>query len=490
MGIKAVIVFDPKAEKQQISGLAEEEALAESRLLFYYATCHVEPSERRSQASLIQGAFEFTKFVKNEKDDKRSSEFKIETDQLLFTVRELDENIYIALVVERAKLNESVTSLILDRLISYYFLLHGSVREQLAQGFALSTTMDDFIPCFVASETITSGVPVSIRYAPVEAHALVAVHSLGLELLSEFRDSGILDFAIMYRGYLVSSSMEPDVLAPLYSYLVMNSSTGEVSNVKLLRPPYGRIGTPAIALGGGSSAFGRSNFFDADNASNGFLFGPTGGGEAVFSPKVFLKGETNTSVSSGYLLAYILNGVMVAVITRESPEYVLSKRIETFLVDNHELNEETLSLLRADFAKHLLNAHVKENFDFVYLNKVSKSLIPFNSSSGKKDFKRGTSFFSSRFVYPFGGGAHAQNSASQTAREQAIDSRIAATVTENPDIASLALKASSDDGWKVFMRKGHEREMKFDFKDPKLPLWKVNADIAHFLKVRFESVVL
>jgi hypothetical protein len=40
------------------------------------------------------------------------------------------------------------------------------------------------------------------------------------------------------------------------------------------------------------------------------------------------------------------------------------------------------------------------------------------------------------------------------------------------------------------MRKGKDREMKFDFKDTKLPLWKVNSDISNFLKVKFESVVL
>ena len=483
MAIKGVIVFDPSAG----ADVSDEEMMAEKRLSFFYSVVPVEPAERKSQASLIQGAMQFSTFVKNS-DNNNDTElfFSIETDYLLYLVRELDSGIFVTLIVERSSLTQAAGKLILNRFVAYYRLLHGSVRDQLNQGFPLTVTMDDFVPCFIASETDTSAFPIAIRYAPVEAHAVVSVHALGLEILTEFKDSGVIDFAILYKGFLVSSSLEPETLAPLYSYLVLNSATGEVSNIKLLRPPYGRIGTPAIALGGGASAFGRCNNFDADNTSNGFLFGATGAGEAVFAPRIFFPDK-----KSGYLVAYILNGAMIVVITRESPEYVLLRRIETLLVDNHEFNEETLSLLRADFAKASLASNNKENgFDFVYLNKVTSSLIPFDSASGKKDLKRGASFFSSRFVYPFAGTGSGSPSRTQAALEEAIDSAIESAVRENPGLASVALKASSDHGWKVFMRRGQEREMKFDFKDPKLPLWKVNADIAHFLKVRFDSVVL
>jgi hypothetical protein len=486
-GIKALIVFDPnrKPDNSHRIGLCEEEALAEARLLYYYATCHVDQSERRSQSSLIQGVVEFSTFVNQTEPDK-SSPLSIETDQLLYLVKEIESQIFISIIFERNRISERNSKIILSRFIQYYHLFHGSLVKQLASGYSLSVTMDDFVPSFIASEGTCGKLTCSaIRYAPVEAHTLVAVHSLGLELLTEFQNI-ISDFSILYRGFLVSSSIDPHKLAPLYSYVALNSATGEVSNTKLLRPPYGRIGTAAIALGGGSSAFGRCNFFDADNSSHGFLFGPTGSGEAVFCPPIYMMEATEPK----YLVAYMINGVMVLVLAKESPEFTFCKRFEAYLTDNNEFNQETLSLLRSDFSRGATSKD--ERFDFVYLNNETKSLFQFDSSGSENKLKRGNSIFSSsRLLTPFGSRIFSDKSEGEGGQsEDQLTGKIDQLVEEHPEIANIAVKASSNDTWKVFIRRGQEREMRFDFKDSKIPLWRVNSDISHFLKVRFDSIVL
>ena len=492
MSIRAVILFDPTRTPNNKSSQLEspEEALAEARLLYYYsAGVQVDRAEQRSQASLIQGVVDFATFVSTGGGEKPESNepVAVETEQLRYLIKEIEKNVFLTICFDRVGVTESVCNTVFDRFSQYYFLLHGSVTTQLSRGFSLNLTMDDFVPSFIAAEAsgVTRSVPLAIRYAPVDAHALVSVHALGLELLTEFNKTSICDFAILYRGFLVSSSIEPDSLAPLYAYLTQSPVTGDISNVKLLRPPYGRIGTPAaVEVGGGSSAFGRCNYFDADNNSNGFLFGATGAGEGIFSPKIYLRNNTE-----GFLIAYLINGMMVVALSREIPSFVTLKRLETFLSDNNELNDETLPLLRSDYAKAM--AAKGEGFDFVYLNKVSKSLIPIECALSRKDMKRASSFFTSRFMYPFADktGNSAKTAAEDT-REEELDSNINMLASTCEDISQISVKAGSNDGWKVFVRKGKDREMRFDFKDPKLPLWKVNSDISNFLKVKFESVAL
>jgi hypothetical protein len=490
MSIKAVIVFDPIRIPKDSQFENPEDALAEAKLLYYYsAGVQVERAEQRSQAGLIQGVVDFTTFVSTCGGDKPESTqpVSVETEQLRYLIKEIEKNIFLTICFDRIGITESVCNTVFDRFTHYYFLLHGSIINQLNRGFALNLTMDDFVPSFIAAEAtgVTRSVPLAIRYAPVDAHALVSVHAVGLELLTEFNKASLCDFAILYRGFLVSSSIDPDSLAPLYAYLAQNPVTGDVSNIKLLRPPYGRIGTPAaVEVGGGSSAFGRCNYFDADNNSNGFLFGATGAGEGIFSPKIYLNNNTE-----GFLIAYLINGMMVVGISKEKPSFVMLKRLETFLSDNNELNDETLPLLRSDYAKAM--ASKGEGFDFVYLNKISKSLIPIDSALSRKDMKRASSFFTSRFMYPFSDrpGSSAKTAEEET-RGDVLDSNINVLADYSQDISQIAVKSGSNDGWKVFMRKGKDREMKFDFKDTKLPLWKVNSDISNFLKVKFESVAL
>lgn len=94
-------------------------------------------------------------------------------------------------------------------------------------------------------------------------------------------------------------------------------------------------------------------------------------------------------------------------------------------------------------------------------------------------------------MYPFSDrpGSSAKTAEEET-KENELDSNINVLADYSQDVSQIAVKSGSNDGWKVFMRKGKDREMRFDFKDPKLPLWKVNSDISNFLKVKFESVAL
>ena len=484
--IRAIFIFDPtrtvvgSPKSDIVNTISAEDALADAKLIFYHSSVPIDASERRNQSNLIQGVVDFSRFVKYPGGcDNKTDPLTVETDMFMFVVRQVEPDIYVCMCFDRNAISLVVAKNFLERFYDVYFLLHGRIRDRL------TVSMDDFVPAYISAETIGSlakNIPTAIRYAPVEAHALVSVHSLGLELMSEFQ-AYFSDFAILYRGFLVSSSIDPHSLAPLYSYLAMSSASGEVSNIKLLRPPYGRIGTPAaMESDGGSSSFGRCNYFDVDNSSHGFLFGPTGAGEAVFAPRVYLR-----SLTEGYLVSFLINGVMVVVVSRQVPEYVTLKRLETFLSDNNEFNEETLSLLRTDFTKSMAQTN-HENFDLVYVNKVSKSLISFESTQGRKDMKRASSFFTSRFMYPF-------NDRNNTGKNEAEDhnnvwSNIDHLTDACNDVSQIAVKQSSEEGWKVFMRRGKDREMRFDFRDAKIPLWKVHSDIANFLKVKFVSVAL
>lgn len=136
----------------------------------------------------------------------------------------------------RAITVKSVAVNLLNKFISYYELLHGPLTLQIDAGYSLADTFDDYVPCYIGAEGGT--VPHGIRYAPVDRHCIVATHSLGLEMLYEFSEF-ISEYAIMYKGHLISSSIAPESLVSLYSYLVLCSRTGSVSNTKLLNPPTG-----------------------------------------------------------------------------------------------------------------------------------------------------------------------------------------------------------------------------------------------------------
>jgi hypothetical protein len=479
--VRAVIVFDPSKTAVETPGMSIEDATADAKMLYYYSPEVVEVGDRRNQSNLLQGVVEFGSFIDSpaEPAQSHSKSFSVDTEQLSIEILQVEQGLFLAIVVGKPNSGDSAQFLL--RFYAYYKLLHGTFRDQLASRIPLSSTLDDFTPCFVAAECgPTRALPIAIRYAPIEPHSLVSVHALGLELACEF-ENWIIGFAMLFKGFLVSTSIRPEALAPLFTYLVMNPVTGDVSNTKLLKPPYGRIGTPAIARGGGSSAFGRCNYFDSENSSHGFLFGPTGAGESVFCPHVVLEDGT-----SGYLVAYIINGLMAVAVVRSVTEFAPFRRFENFFTDNNELNDEVVPLLRSDFAK--VQNVAKEQFDFVYLNSVNKALIPHDASAASAAMKKGQSFFSGRFLYPFNDKGKRIDAA--TPEDTEISAAIERLAESSPDIAEIAVKASSNKGWKVFIRRGKQRQVSFDFKESKVPLWKVDADIANFLQVKFESVML
>ena len=362
---------------------------------------------------------------------------------------------------------EKVCETIFENFKAHLFLLHGPIRA-IAEKQHLDS-LDDFIPAFLRAENACMH---AIRYAPVERHSLVSVHSLGLELMAEFHPN-VRQFAILYKGLVVSSSFDPTTFAPLYSYLV--SQGNSVSNTKLTEPPFGRIGTPAILPGGGSSSFGRSNAFDKDRNSHGFLLGPTGQGESVFCPIVHFP-----NASSGYLCVYILNGLLVALVLGDVSQFSFFKRIEKFLVDNNEINYEILSLLRNDMAAGSEGKSSK-NFTYRFHNRINNSLM--TDEAMEKGGRRFFGQLNNTFMYPF-------TKAQPT--DGASKSELTATMmslVESSPIDELAVKPSSNEGWTVFRRR-NDRELLFEFNDPKMPLWKVNSEIANFIGIKFNSVYI
>ena len=485
MSIKAVIVMDPTlraggtVEDESIPHVSKEDADADAKLLFYHdAEESVPVEERRSQSNLIQGVMAFGKFCAL--STTPAEPLQIETEQLLILAVPVETDIVVAIVFSSST-SLSVGSALVDRFYSYYKLLHGTIRGQLVAGYALQDTMSDYVSSFIASESGSGSIPAGIRYAPVERHCLVAAHAFGLELMSEFPDL-ITDFSLTYRGFLVSSSIDPELLLPLYTYMCLDPRTGSCSNSKLLSPPYSRIGTPAILPGGGSSAFGRCNFFDLDNDSEGFLFGPTGVGEAVFSPVVYLGDGTPR-----YLVTYLINGLMLTLLVTTVDEFQILVRLEKYIKESHELNDEIMSLLRGDFAKASRNSG-KEPFEYVSRNIVNKSLIV-HEAAGRSQRSVGGLFAGSRLLNPFGGGTRTHTTDPTTSRRHdSLSDRLDALVTRDPTIASVAVKASSNEGWRVYSRRDRNRSIQFEFKDPKIPLWRINEDIENFIKVKFDSI--
>ena len=467
--------------------------------LIYYYGGGSDEKERINESNLIQGVVDFALFCSASKSS-RQDPVTIETDNLWFLVKSMeslccdgdDFNLQVCFVFDK----ESVTSTstahsILNRFIDLYFLLHGSLAHQIKSlQIPPSSTLDDFVPSFLAAECLTSkSIDPAIRYAPVDRHAFVAVHSLGLELLTEF-ENHVSHFAVCYKGFLISTSLEPELFTSLYSYLVMDSCTGSVSHSKLLKHPYGRISTPAVVPGGGSSSFGRCNFLDMENASTGFLFGPTGNGTAsVFCPLVYLKDSKNKQ-SKHFLCVYLINSFMIVLLLNSVSDFEVFNRIEHMFTENNSFNDEIIPLVRSDFAK---SSAVPANpaVDFTYRNLLNKSLIMSDKTEFRDDNSaRKRSIFSKSFFYSFMDRTNTKNHLDLVTMEDPVKSQILEVAKKFNQISNIAVKKSSAEGWRVFTRRGPFREIEFHFKDPKTPLWKVNAEIEHVFRRQFDSIFL
>jgi hypothetical protein len=265
----------------------------------------------------------------------------------------------------------------------------------------------------------------------------------------------------------------------------MDSHSGSVSNSKLLNSPYGRINSPAVVEGGGSSSFGRCNFFDSDNSSNGFLFGPTGGGSSVFCPEIHLRDG-----SSHFLCVYVINNFMIVVLLRNLNNFELFKSIELFFTENSAFNDEIIPLVRSDFAKSA-NSSPNFAFDFTYRNLVNKSLIASDRNTfGEHNRKeKKPSFFSRSFLYPFTD-RFASGTPDTLRFEDLVKCKIADVAKKFNDISNISVKKSTNDGWRVLRRSGLFREVDFHFNDPKTPLWKINTEIQYVFRHKFDSIFL
>ena len=497
-GMTAVIVFDPLARavhrldensdsQESLPSISPEDAEADAKLLYYYPCDSTRVEDRRNQSNLIQGVLEFAKYCRNDPKTANTDIFEISTSQLFILVKQYSptSSVHICIVFG-ASIKKSMAVNLLNKFISYYELLHGPLTQQLDAGYSLADTFDDYVPCYIGAEGGT--VPQGIRYAPVDRHCIVATHSLGLEMLYEFSEF-ISEFAIMYKGHLISSSLAPESLVNLYSYLVLCSRTGTVSNTKLLNPPYGRISTPAISPGGGSSAFGRSNFFDLQNSSDGFLFGPTGVGESVFAPGVWINGKMKK------LVAYLVNGLMLCCLTETTAVYAQIARIKKFIDENHEV-DEIFALVRSDFAKYNSAQRVApQGLDYMYMNHVNKSLVISDKpeKSSTRSYSVGN-LLGSRLIAPFSAQAKINNSPTpqivplpDSIMADPVTQSISELVHMHPDISNVSVKPSSSEGWRIFTRRG-DRSIMFEFKDPKVPLWKVSTEVDGFVNNNFESI--
>ena len=440
MILQGVIVFDPSRKcVNPTVDLSPDEAEQEAKLLYYYNESSFPTAyDKRTQSSLLEGVFGFAKFCQNSTTSS-TCPLIMETAKYRFIVSEVEPSIYISLIYDVLAV-ESACVDIFEIFKKYFYLLHGSIRD-LIQNEHLDS-MDDFVPCFVKS--VTDVFPkFGIRYAPVERHAFVAVHSLGMELLYEFDQ--VDEFAIFYRGLFISSSMDPETVCPLYHYLV-TTPRGTVCNTKLAEPPFGRIGTPAILPGGGSSSFGRSN---AMIKENGFLFGPTGEGEGVFCPLVFLQ------TSAGYLCVYILNGLMFVFVLKSVSNFSVFKRIEKYLSENNEITYEILPLLNTS----VVNSCGKHLW---FINKVNMSIV-------SEEISTQYGFLWSLVKQP--------------------PSKSTMQICHPTNAIEFAYKPATNEGWHVFRNK-NQREFVVRLADHKMPLWKVNGEIERLIAEKFNATYM
>lgn len=488
MGIVSVLIIDPSVEpptnndSEDASPVSPEDKLADAKLLYYFPSESTAADDRRTASSIFRGIVEFAMFCGNNQVGRREDEFfKVKSSNVYTVMKFVEPNILLVIVFDLIESDWTAENLF-NRFYETYYLLHGLIGSKSN----LTDTFEDFIPSFVSAETVigeeSSFTLNGLRYAPIERHGFVAMHAVGLEILAE-HENDIFDFFILFSGHLVSMSFCPDTFRPLYNYLVMNMRDGSVDNAKLSLPPFGRIGTPAALPLGGLSSYGRTNKFDT---RAGWLFGPTGEGECVFCPHVFLNGDTNGTPLAVYVSQELLFGF-----TLKSTNPMVFKKLEKFISDNNELNKEIIPIIRNDFALSLSvsAAEDDEPLKYVYHNKVNQSGMFSKSgktqmnqpSAAKKLLRSATSL-----LYPFTGTPPLES----PKHGRKLKGRIQELMAQRPDVCEIAVKRSVHQGWSVGKRSQSGREIYYEFKNPRVPLWKALTEIEQFNTSRFNSVYI
>jgi hypothetical protein len=444
--LTSLVIFDP-------SERVAEEGPDGHMLYAYYA--------EKNFASLMQGVVDFTNFWKT---DKREF-YTIRTEMHVILLREVEDSIILGMVFPGSV---ETSKKFFSKFHETYILLHGTIRHQIEHIYPLQDTMDDFIPAFIAAEM--GGIPrtTGIRYAPVERHAFLAVHALGMELVDEYEP--VEEFAILFAGHLVSTSLDPVAFRPLFEYLV--ETTAGVSNRKLASPPYGRIATPAVLPGGGSSSFGRTNQI----GEKGFLFGADDSGN-VFCPLVYIHSEGLQRPF--YLCAYLLDELMfVFLLNSDSkPAASLFQKLSHQVSSNLDIHRELVPLLRSDL-KHSQADDSAVPFGFAYRNPMNAAVM--SKDSAKSEGK-------SRFGF---GGWGKQAATVDHARE-ALKQRMHALAESDDEIVEISVKSGTNQGWIHFEKGCTGRELMVDMhNDPKNPLWKALEEIDTFTSNKFSTVFL
>lgn len=424
-------------------------------------------------AALMQGVIDFVGFCRNGVPENDGDHYIVTTELHVVVMRRVETRVVLAVSFKRGEVGNRRGKNLFEKFYSQYVLLHGGFEMQQQQGFPLRDTLDDFVAAFTAAETTSQDLFAGIKYAPVERHAFLAVHALGMEIVSEY--VSVKNFLILFNGLLVSTGLDPVVAAPLYHYLAVEGN-GNVSNKKLTRPPYGRISTPAVLPGGGSSSFGRCIRL---TGTKGFLFGTDDEGNS-FCPLVYLAQEAY------YLCAYLLDGLMFVFLldSTNKPDNTLFTKLAHQLSSNLDIPRDVVPLLESDM-KH---AQADDNdpsvvpFEFTYRNPLNESVIggdPKKMSHAKSKWA----------MIPFGG-ASKRLSAPDPVRESLKD-RMHALMGSDDEVVEVSVKTGSNEGWMHASRGVTGREILIDMhKDPKVPLWKALEEIDTFTSSRFSTVFL
>ena len=491
MGIVAVLVIDPsqeppRLEEEDLSPVSPEDRMADAKLRYYYPSESTPIEDRRNISSILRGVLEFATFCANG-TVAEGSFLKINSSNVFTIMKKVEANILLGIVFDKFESDYTAERLFM-KFYETYYLLHGLIGNQAN----LSDTFEDFIPSFIDTETVVGEASTctlnGVRYAPIERHGFVAMHAIGCEILAEF-EKEISDFFILFSGHLVSMSFTPEMFRPLYNYLVMNGRDGSVDNGKLSVPPYGRIGTPAALPGGGLSSYGRSNKFV--NRS-GWLLGPTGQGDCVYCPHVYLGGSSEGSPLGVFVLQELLFGF-----TFKATSITVFKKIEKFLTDNNELNKEILPLVRNDFmlSQSVSAAETDDPIGYVYRNTVNQSGMfsgtrqakqspeLSSSSAAKKILRSATSL-----LYPFTATPPLDSSSEKQTVE--LRDKMQYMMMVRDDVGEIAVKRSTHEGWRVSRRSQSGRDIFYAFKNPRIPLWKALIDIEQFNTSRFNSVYI
>lgn len=437
---------------------------------------HLLYGDSKSFAALMQGVVDFTTFCGNGATSSEEDQHYVVTTKLhVIMMRRVEPRAVLVMVFGKEG-RQSV----FEKFYALYVLLHGSFEMQQQQGFPLRDTLDDFVPAFIACEVNTGETP-GIKYAPVERHAFLAVHALGMELVSEY--SPVKHFLVLWDGMLLATSVDPVQTAPLYQYLVVEGS-GKVSNKKLTQPPYGRISTPAVLPGGGSSSFGRCI---RQSGSKGYLFGTDDSGN-FFCPLVYLR-EDNKLVSY-YMCAYLMDGLMFVLLldSTAKPENSLFTKLAHQLSSNLDIPRDLVPLIESDLkhdADDLDPSSVP--FGFSYRNPLNASVMSVGMHEKAKISRLGKFQWN---LNPFGGGPDKHASVPKSKRD-GLQARLQALVDVDEDIVEVSVKTGSNEGWMHVARGTSGREILIDMhKDPKVPLWKALEEIDTFTSARFSTVFL